>query len=176
MDVKEMKHLIESIRSSLRTENWYAALFIALTLPDICAKMQYTSETSSKKRYVNWFNSYLSGIYGRNPPGKNNSFLSGEDCYALRCSLLHEGTDEISHQKSRQVLDDFIFVTNIIWHRNYYYNDITKRTSLQLSVPIFCEEICSAVEQWCNDFVSNTDVQRQISEMLEIQTGTTLRL
>jgi hypothetical protein len=34
-----MQHLVDSVRKDLQNENWYAALFMALTLPDICGKI-----------------------------------------------------------------------------------------------------------------------------------------
>ena len=47
-----MRHFISAVNKSLENENWYAALFIALTLPDICGKIQYPYLNSSEKRYV----------------------------------------------------------------------------------------------------------------------------
>ncbi|MDZ7993125.1 MAG: hypothetical protein RM022_025760 [Nostoc sp. EfeVER01] len=66
-----------------------------------------------KTRYLNWYNSYIkekyTGIGGRWNEEKEyvydenakSIFLSGEDCYALRCAYLHNGLDEITEQKAR---------------------------------------------------------------------------
>lgn len=44
-----MNHFIEALESSLDTQNWYSVLFISLTLPDICGKIDEPNETSKKE-------------------------------------------------------------------------------------------------------------------------------
>jgi hypothetical protein len=80
-------HFTNAIRKSLKEENWYAALSVALTLPDICGKLQ-NPDLGSSRRYVMWFNDYLKPMYtGKVGPDRiEHVFLSGEDAYALRCS------------------------------------------------------------------------------------------
>ena len=84
---------------------------VALTLPDIAGKIEYPI-SSSRVRYSSWFNKYVGERYKSRIGARNeeHTFLSGNDCYALRCAYLHEGVTDISGQKSRDVLDDFIFV------------------------------------------------------------------
>ena len=50
-----MNNFIDSLRKALITENWYAVLFISLTLPDICGKID-EPDKGSKIRTINWFN------------------------------------------------------------------------------------------------------------------------
>ena len=38
------------------------------------------------------------------PDGAPHVFLHGEDCYALRCAVLHEGADDIVTQRARVAL------------------------------------------------------------------------
>ncbi|OGK44080.1 hypothetical protein A2957_01300 [Candidatus Roizmanbacteria bacterium RIFCSPLOWO2_01_FULL_38_11] len=75
-----MRRIIDSVYNAIENENWYAALFVSLSFPDICAALE-SGETSGKK-YADWFEKNLSQYKG---------FLSGNDCYALRCALLHLG-------------------------------------------------------------------------------------
>jgi len=42
-----MKQLITSIESSIKNENWHAAILVALTLPDIAGKIEYPISSSS---------------------------------------------------------------------------------------------------------------------------------
>ena len=61
-------------------------------------------------------------------------FLSGADCYALRCAFLHEGRDEITDQRAGEVLDAFAFVVppaGSAIHSNQ------NNQTLQLQVDIF---------------------------------------
>ena len=158
-----MKELIIAIKICLQNENWYAALFVALELPDICGKLE-NPNLKSQERYVKWFNKYLSAkyIHEIGPEHKVHVFLTGEDCYALRCAYLHEGIGEITGQRCQQVLDNFRFTTDSS-HCNY----MSGRT-LQLQVKIFCEEICEAADRWLVDMSTDSETQKRISKMLKI--------
>jgi hypothetical protein len=140
-----MKHLIESVRAAVREKNWYAALSVALALPDICAKVEDTMPAGSQKRYINWFDKYLAPNYQRMVAGQVHTFLTGDDCYALRCAYSHEGEFDISGQRARKALASYVFVATppgVTVHM--------KQTNsiLQLQTNLFCEEICLAVETW----------------------------
>ena len=123
---------LDSIIKSLESKNWYAALFTALAIPDICGDLEQPSEKSSRVRYVNWYNKYMLPQYSVTMPSlrEPHVFLSGDDCYALRCSLLHQGTGDIGKQKVSTTLESVRFnepsdegggctVTSIRMYYNY---------------------------------------------------------
>jgi hypothetical protein len=59
-----MQHFIDSVYLSLQTRNWYGALSLSLTLPDICGKIEYPQyEKKSQKRYISWFDNYVGEKY-----------------------------------------------------------------------------------------------------------------
>ena len=102
-----MERFINAIEQSVTTENWYSAISLALTMPDICGWLESPGE-DSKKRYVAWFDRYLQDQYRVDPwivensygmPPEEQVFLSGNDCYDLSCAYIHEGSDEILRQK-----------------------------------------------------------------------------
>ncbi|WP_455976607.1 hypothetical protein [Methylorubrum populi] len=76
-------------------------------------------------------------------------YLSGTDCYCLRCSLAHEASDEITGQRIRDTLDQFILVypSSPVSMHNNHISDAGKK-KLQLQVDIFCTDICDGVAQW----------------------------
>jgi hypothetical protein len=164
-----MNNLLKALQISLQNKNWYAALFLALALPDICSKLENSSSMDSQKRYIEWFNKYLSAeyIHEIGPDRTNHVFLTGEDCYALRCSYLHEGVDIIGHQRCQKVLHDFIFIGTPNSHRNYIERGSGQHT-LQLSVEKFCQEMAVSVETWLHDVSEDQDTQNRISKMLKI--------
>ena len=167
-----MQNLLLSITKALENENWYAALFLALTLPDICGKIQYPKVKSSETRYVQWFNKYLSNKYTHEigADRKKHVFLSGEDCYALRCSLLHEGVDVISHQRCRKVLDSFVFLAKGPRSHCNYFN-VGGHTFLQLRIDNFCEDVCAAVETWLSDVANDDTISKKLSDTVIIHTS-----
>lgn len=158
-----MHNLIAAIQTSCAQQNWYAALYMALTMPDICSKLQDPISKKSGKRYQAWFDKYLKPAYKSDFHGPDFHFLTAGDCWALRCSLLHEGTDEISTQESREVLKKFKFTTQGV-HRGMM-GDI-----LILNVSVFCDEMIAAIESWIADTKSDPKIQERIREMAKVET------
>ncbi len=154
-----MKNIIEAINNSLKNENWYAALFVSLTLPDICAALEHAKTSGDK--YAKWFDQNLS---------KYKNFLSGNDCYALRCALLHQGKDDISDQNQQEVLEHYVFLTkgaHCSLFKDCVFNG-EKKSFLQLNVQTFCNDICTAVENWLNSNSKNSAIQNRLNKTIEI--------
>jgi hypothetical protein len=165
----EMQRFTQAIEKSLEEENWYAALSLALALPDICANVCSPNE-GSQKRYVKWYNQFMLSKYTRGigPDKKEHIFLTGADCYALRCALLHEGSHDIKEQRAQEVIEHFNFVVppnGWTVHMNQSGN------ALQLQVDVFCQDICASVNQWLaensfsngefDSFLTITDINGQ---------------
>ncbi|MDM9584495.1 hypothetical protein [Nostoc sp. GT001] len=183
-----MKQLKQAVRQSISEGNWYCALAAALILPDICSSLDNPEIRVVKTRYLNWYNSYIkekyTGIGGRWNEEKEyvydenakSIFLSGEDCYALRCAYLHNGLDEITEQKARESLNKFLFVTppkagesskHLIRTTTCYDN----RRVLQLQIDIFCEDICSGVDEWEAKVATQKYIQEKVGQLLTIYEG-----
>jgi hypothetical protein len=164
-----MQQLIDSIESSINAENWYAALILALTLPDIAGKID-NPDSGSNKRYADWFDKYVGDKYKSKIGASqvDHTFLSGNDCYALRCSFLHEGKSEITDQPARDILDDFVFVVprkSFTIHCNQSTDGSQK---LQLQVDIFCVDIIKGLMQWLKDIENDSGKQSVLSTLLKI--------
>lgn len=140
-----MEELLSSLILSVESKNWHAALLAALTLPDICGSFDKQESENIKESYIKWFDMYLLKKYtayvGANH--EEHIFLNGDDCYALRCCYLHQGSGDISKARARKALNNFIFVepNNMIsMHRNYFARSLEDGTliqTLQLRVDIF---------------------------------------
>jgi hypothetical protein len=139
-----MDHLVHAVRDAVRQQNWYAAVSLALTLPDICGRID-DETSSSTKRYVAWWNANLLAEYTMQTHRGPHVFLTGEDCYALRCAFLHQGAFDVLDQRVRQVLTRLQFLVppgNNVMHK------IGAGGWLALQVSEFCEDVCRAVERW----------------------------
>lgn len=156
---------LDSIIKSLESKNWYAALFIALTIPDICGVLEHPNEKSGV-RYVNWYNKYMLPEYSSTILQELHVFLSGDDCYALRCSLLHEGTGDIEKQKISKTLESVHFTEPSDkggrLHRTQYKN------VLQLQVDVFCNDFISATHQWLSDVQGDAGIQARMQSLSKI--------
>ncbi|MBC2731432.1 hypothetical protein [Thiobacillus sp.] len=159
-----MQNLIAAIHQSCAQENWYAALYMALTMPDICAKLEDPASKQSGERYQAWFNIYLKPTYKSEFHGPDFHFLTVGDLWALRCSLLHEGTDEITQQRAREVLRQFKFTTQTV-------HCLMTDDVLVLNVDEFCTDMTEAVERWLSAMSADVGIQQRIAEMASIETS-----
>ena len=159
-----MNHFTSSIRKSIEEQNWYGALTLALTLPDICGQLENPTE-GSKSRSVKWLKEWIEPLYTIERQNTPYIMFSAEDCYALRCSFLHEGMSNIEEQRARQILNDFHFVTphpNLTVHNNKVNN------TLQLQVDIFCNEIADAVDKWTIEKSDNANIVSNMNKLITI--------
>jgi hypothetical protein len=167
-----MYNYINSVRQSVKNQNWYSALSLAITLPDICGRLE-SPKLYSFERYKKWFDKYMLKKYSFTIRSETHVLLSGNDCYALRCSFLHEGNDNIIEQNKRQALESFHFIAPLsdgsIIHRNKVCD------VLQLQVDLFCDDICLAVEEWINDMSSaKPEVIEKFRDLLTIHSEVSL--
>jgi len=114
-----------------------------------------------------WFDKYVGDQYKARigPKMSEHIFLTGNDCYALRCAYLHEGITDITQQKARDVLDEFIFIVppkGTVVHCNL----IDKK--LQLQVENFCNDIINGLIHWLIDIIDDPIKKSSLSSMIKI--------
>ena len=162
-----MEHLVNATRTAIAGRNWYAALALSLALPDICGRIQ-NPKSSVGDRYTAWWERYVMSKYMDHNPGTNDlvPLLSGADAYALRCAFLHEGSDDITTQKAREVLDRVHFIEPPRGWRVHMNGRGTG--TLQVQVDIFCEDICAGANQWRLDHATNPSLGAQFLGLLRI--------
>ena len=161
-----MEGFFDGLEQAVREQNWHAALAMSLTLPDVCVAAAATNGKTTGKRYVQWFDQHLrpTYTYSGDPVRGPLVFLTGDDCYALRCALLHEGSTDITGQSARKVLDRFSFCTpgrrNNVWHCNKIGN------VLILMVDRFATDVLAAARSW---WASLTDEQREAARQRQVR-------
>jgi hypothetical protein len=168
-----MNSFFESVERSLATDNWHAALAVSLMIPDVCAKMEHGR--TSGARYQAWFNDYVKPKYVKclpKPIGEH-TFLSGGDCYAFRCSLLHEGSDDISGQRAREVLEKFRF--EIPDQRNNTRHCDQVDNILILQVSIFCRDMINGARTWLENMASRPEVLQSLGSLIQIHPSSVRR-
>ena len=112
------EQIIKEINDCLEHECFLTALGMALTLPDICGKAAYPTD-STTKRYIKWTNKYISAHEKDDSPyGDDMPYLSGEVLYNLRTSFFHQGNPNIDSSKvkvSRCKVDEFNLIIGSIF-------------------------------------------------------------
>ena len=161
-----MQHFVDATRAAVAQGNWFAALALALTLPDICGRLENPT-AGSQARFVAWYDRFLLGRYQSRIGADHtlHTFLSGQDCYALRCAFLHQGEFGIDDQRARQALERFHFTApqaGLTVHNNQFGN------MLQLQVDLFCIDVCEATETWLASIRNSADIQARISALATV--------
>jgi hypothetical protein len=185
-----IENIVNSIQASLKAKFWYPALAMSLTFPDICGWLENPT-LQSKPRYMDWFDRFMLKYYGLTkeddpsqdfftqmfarpdtnlPPSfkipELFTFLTSSDCYALRCAYLHEGSDDVTNQKAREILERFRFVSPESGNR---LHAVRQGNTLILQTDIFCEQMCAAVMEWHNTVaMQDTDIKARMSKVLQV--------
>src|SRR4051812_15968963 len=133
-----MRRFTEAGRLAINNGNLYAALSLALTLPDICGSLEEPGPFKAQRRYEGWCKAWLEPKFTRPAGGTIPSkiWISAEDCFQLRCSLIHSGSAEIPPNK-QLVLSRFEFFdqssgVHLCWVENPTYNGVKQPSFLQL--------------------------------------------
>lgn len=162
-----MDDLVEAIEIAINTENYYAALFLSLTLPDICGNIEYPELSKKSDRYKEWFRINMTPKYIIN----NKVSLLGDDCYALRCSMLHEGNSSVESQSSHILFKKFIFGT-FQAHKSCFFDcDLSGQkwdAVIELSVNQFCKDMCESARDWLNGGSFTEEQQEKMKSIITI--------
>ena len=140
-----MQDLLNQIKKGLEVNLYYISLFAALSIPDICGAIDSRDGEANPERYKNWFDKYVAPKYG--------GFLSGDDCYKFRCSLLHQGSSQHPKSSYSRILFVEPTATTNIFHNNIM-ND-----ALNIDVRIFCNDIIEGAKEWLQK-VENTSLYK----------------
>ncbi|OYX39887.1 MAG: hypothetical protein B7Y98_03450 [Sphingomonas sp. 32-62-10] len=103
----------------------------------------------SQRRYERWCGKWLVPMYTHNVRGEPHVFFSAQDCFQARCSLLHEGTVEMS-QKPGVTMNRIAFFSLCSSDTNQASHTVdgVQQSFLQVRVSSFCERMFRAVDQW----------------------------
>lgn len=167
-----MKRFTDAGRRAIVDENWYAALTTALIIPDICGSMEQPGPGKSQKRYVDWCRTWLQPKFTRviAPNRPQCVFLSAEELFQARCSVIHSGSAEIDMIK-RERLDQFVFFSDGP-HLNFVtgnvVNGVAQPNFLQLRVDEFCESVFEAADEWDVTVGVEPKIQAEKAKLLVI--------
>lgn len=160
-----MKRFTESGRAAIANKNHYAALSVALTLPDICASLEDPGPSKTHSRYVAWFKKWAAKHFGE--------YLSAEDCFQLRCSLIHSGSADIEETK-RAGVDKFEFLADdnaphLIVQRGNKIDGVLQPSVTILNTKLFCEAIYESAEAWDASIIDNAKMQEAKKSLIVIK-------
>lgn len=153
-----MEELLTQIEDSCRQGYLYLALFCAVALPDVCAAISAPDGLATGPRYKEWFDKYVAPKYGGN--------FDGDNCYAFRCGVLHQGRAEHKHLGYERV----VFVAAEDAEHRRLHNNILNN-ALNLDLVRFCEDIVGGVREWMRCESAGIDYQRNMAAVLKRHEG-----
>lgn len=109
MSKQGVREIIESVRNAVAKECWIPALTTALTLPDILGQVEFSEivfrggKRKVGEQYKAWFAEHVehhfADEHGWSEDYKPiNPYFTADMCWQLRCSVLHQGNDDIKHE------------------------------------------------------------------------------
>lgn len=188
-----MQRFVTAIRKSIDEQNWFAALFLALAVPDICGALEQLPTGKRGKieaRYCKWFNKYLKkydpdssyDIISVHSP-EHLSSLNDQDISFLKTPFpkskpprqdnpftaqdCYRFRCKCLHQGllMKQGDEKFIFIEPPPRKNIVHGNSVGL---YQLQIDVFCEDICLGVEQWFEDVKQNQAVISGMQELIQI--------
>jgi hypothetical protein len=167
-----LTNFLDAVIRCLETENWYAALSLTLTLPDICGSLENPSTANNRERYTGWCKQWLEPLFTHQigPDRQPKVFLSANDFYQARNSILHSGNSEID-EKKRTDLDRFEFFESgghCNWIVGGSMNGVSTPAYLQLRVDEFCKTVLDGVNSWNTETAADAQIQERKAKLLKI--------
>ncbi len=162
-----MHDFTKAVRQAVQQRNWYAALALALALPDMCGRLE-DPNIKSGPRYKTWWDKYV--LHRYHTPESSfmpaHTFLSGSDAYALRCAFLHEGSESTKDQPASKAVGRFEFIAPSVFGGSVHKAQVNDHLILQ--VDEFCTDICDGVDEWMKTVGQRADVKLRIEALFYV--------
>ncbi|EDQ02853.1 hypothetical protein DSM14862_03751 (plasmid) [Sulfitobacter indolifex] len=158
-----MQVFVASLEQCLKSENWPAALCLALSLPDMAGAIE-NPEAKPQKRYAQWFDRWVGPKYRTNVLSGQHAFLSGAECYALKCAMLYQGFDA-DNGRRKDAIDAFYrfhFTSVATEHCEH------KNRTLQLHTDRFCRDVGEGCEAWLKSIKNDARKSAALNRALKI--------
>lgn len=149
-----MESILEEIDKALDAGLYYLAIAMALTIPDICAALESPSGKTSGPKYKAWYNANLAGIYPN---------ITDEDCYSLRCGVLHQGRLGHSNMQYGRILFTLPNSQN-----NYFHNNILN-DALNLDAMQFCNDVISCTRLWYDRKKDDPVIKNNLPNLVQLR-------
>lgn len=184
-----MDAVISEVRRCLELKLYLAALSLALIIPDMCGVTENLGkQMKSYDRYVTWFEKWVAPKYMKFIEAneedeicfekKSPYFFTGDACYALRCSFLHEGSSDVKRKgadKGDPEVADYqlrlVFGGSDGYgcnERQYGELKLNEIYDTTINIAHLCENICCGAEKFC-EARKNLDSTKQCPVYVDLK-------
>lgn len=144
-DQPPIESLLAEISNAIKANLPYAALMIALSVPDVCVTLQQDKPRADPDSYAEWVRKYL--LDGKESP-------TGRMLYKLRCGVLHNAKG--THQDMKHFGFDRVIFTPP--DSVYQVDGIVLNGAATFSAERFCERMIAAARKWYEENKSDPRV------------------
>lgn len=148
-----MHTALAEIENCIASKHYYAAITLALTVPDLAAALASESGQTSGEKFRAWYDANLSTVYPQ---------ITANDCWCLRCGIVHQGKFGHPNAQYDRVLWTFPEPNRPVYHGNVL-ND-----ALNLDAEQFCSDVVTAAREWLAKQGSNPVVQDNLKRSVRL--------
>lgn len=163
--------LVNQLEEAVDSKFYFLALTTALTLPDIAAAISSSDGCASRKKYIDWYDKWVSPQFGKSlkkrleAQGVTNlceigNPFTGSACYYYRCAVLHQS--RTTHDKLG--FSRILFIEPGSTKTVHHYG--TSEDALIIDLPSFCQEIISGFREWMASAKGTENYEKNIQETL----------
>lgn len=150
-----MKEVSETVQAALAQHNYWAALMVAIAVPDICGALTEGSGAHNGDRYRRWYERYMDPKY--------HNFLPASTCWNLRNCLVHSGMDSDARIPKRK----FLFTSGGRWHMNIF--KAGEYEVMNFDVSFFCQDMLAAVQKWEAVTSGDPEIEKRKEALMAIR-------
>jgi hypothetical protein len=156
---------------------------MALTLPDICGKVEFPNIDKAGERYISWCRDYLfnqgyvpSLVVDYSKPSDEWDkvrAIEPEVCYKLRCAFLHSGNLELN-QRSKDNYPNFCLhisssEENGIYTDSKLSDDKLGINQLSLDVRKLVKVLCNAAKEYYRNHEPKSDFESHDVQVVDVE-------
>jgi hypothetical protein len=135
----------EEVELCIRRRCWWALIHVLVVLPDVCAALESDDGRAKASLYRDWCKRFL-----------DDSVLSPDDRYDLRCRVLHQGTTRTSGKYNSY---SFVY-SEYLPTGGKHTVDLVAPGDVALDVEKLAAETILGIKRWFEDLQS-TDHSRE---------------
>lgn len=155
-----MEMILLEIERAVRSNFYFLAIALGLTLPDICSALQTKNGKTDDGLYRRWVKKYLKGIPG----------LSPSDCWSLRCGVIHEGSLRIKNEQKHRVIFTLPHPSGARMLGGFtIIHEREGVRALQVDAIQFCEEKIAGVRVWYQDLAEDPVVLKNLPGLVRFR-------
>jgi hypothetical protein len=157
-----LEMIFNEIDAALNARLYYAAIAVSLSIPDICAALECDQtdrkafKRGNRKRYIAWFKANLGNQFFQ---------FTAEDCYSLRCGVLHQGA--FGDPDARYDRPVFKLPNQGTVHE--FISDHGGETALVMETVIFCHQLIEGARRWLTKKADDPNVAANLPNVVRLR-------